>query len=213
MTHRGTTSPSRVKTGRAAADPSPGASPDVRDRTAGVPRAARNGGTTVSHDTVQVQAARSAGGGFTRAMIPVAIVAILAAAGMVAVSGASSADDDSVLGRGTGEHETVQSPLIAPKPFHPRTERGNKLAKVSFWFTYRLRTRHKAKVQERIDGIIEVINHETVRAVMGRSPEELRSKEGQIAIERDLVSKLQEIVFQDGLGTIDRILWDQVLVQ
>ena len=143
----------------------------------------------------------------------VAAAAVMGAAGVVALSGKPS--DENLAMPGQYEHESIreQTDLFAPKAFHPRTERGQKLGKIAFRFQYTTKDRYRYKVRERITELSVVICDEAMRLFMGRSPHELTSLEGLSVLERDLVRKINDVVFPDRLAQADKILWDQVIVR
>jgi len=97
--------------------------------------------------------------------------------------------------------------------FNPRPGPGGKVAKVGFLFEYSLHPRDREEVDRRIASNWHSVRSRNLLELMSRTPAQLRNKDDLDDLADDLVDAMNDALFADGIAEIDRIHWQQIMVQ
>ncbi len=97
--------------------------------------------------------------------------------------------------------------------FNPRVARGLKIAKVAFRFTYRIAPGDRELVRSRIETDWDRLVSHCLEALIQRTPRELKDTAGLQAVSQDLLRAIDDVLFEDGSGRAEEILWQQIVVQ
>ncbi len=147
-----------------------------------------------------------------RFLIVVAFAAILAGVGVASLGG-STTPVNSDASRAASAIVRSISPRSLDLTFNPRTTRGMKVAKAAFRFTYRHAASQRAATRERIESQWNSLVSSVLRVLMRRTPEELKSEEGLDRLADELRRSADAVLFGDGIGAVEEILWQQIIVQ
>lgn len=142
----------------------------------------------------------------------VGVLASIAGAGVAVASRDDGAEQSRRARLGNAIIRGI-SPRVLEFTFNPSTSRGLKMAKVAFRFTYRHRMEDQARVRTRIDQQWNIVHSHCLRVLMRFTPQELKSDEGLDRLTGELRRAIDLAVFTDGIGTVEDVHYQQVIVQ
>ncbi len=148
----------------------------------------------------------------------VCVAAIAGGAGTVLMASGDSELGTELAGEyGSGKRIRGRCERPIEHTFNPRVVRGSrsKLAKVAFRFEYETDPRHRDLVKRRIEQNWDLMYSRTLQLLRRRTVHELSNAETNISrtLEEELSQTITRTCFPDGVATVDRINFVQILVQ
>ena len=148
----------------------------------------------------------------------VCVAAIAGGAGTVLMAG-GDADLGVEFAGDYGSSKRIRGRCERPieHTFNPKAVRGfrGKLAKVAFRFEYETDPRNRDLVKRRIEQNWDLMFSRTLQLLMRRTVHELSNAETNVSrtLEDELSQTITKTCFPDGVATVDRINFVQILVQ